>query len=166
MATSNGSSGDDNIVGTSGADNLNGGAGSDTLSGGAGSDRLNGGSGTDTLDGGSGSDTLNGDSGNDILIYRLCENTGAGDVYTGGSGIDIDPADADQHGMGERRPCSRSSRATSRTSRPCRRNAQGEVSNGSSRDFTFNFGVVTTLTVQMMEQLAGLRQRRAGRLRQ
>ena len=31
MATNNGSSGDDIIVGTSGADNLNGGAGSDTL---------------------------------------------------------------------------------------------------------------------------------------
>ena len=32
-------------------------------------------------------------------------------------------------------------------------NTQGEVSNGSSRDFTFNFGSVTTLTVQMMEKL-------------
>jgi hypothetical protein len=32
-------------------------------------------------------------------------------------------------------------------------NLQGEVSNGSSRDFTFNFGSSTTLTVQMMEKL-------------
>ena len=88
MATSNGSSGDDIIDGTSGSDTLNGGAGSDTLNGGDGSDRLNGGSGTDTLDGGSGSDTLNGDSGNDILIYKLAENAGSGDLYTGGSGID------------------------------------------------------------------------------
>ena len=30
------------------------------------------------------------------------------------------------------------------------RNAQGEVSNGSSRDFTFSFGSSTTLTLQMI----------------
>ena len=76
MATTNGSSGDDVIIGTMGADTLNGGAGSDTLDGGAGNDRLSGGSGSDILDGGSGSDTLNGDSGKDTLVYNLSENLG------------------------------------------------------------------------------------------
>ena len=58
------------------------------INGGAGSDKISGGSGDDILNGGSGSDVLNGDSGNDTLIYALSENMGAGDVYTGGSGID------------------------------------------------------------------------------
>ena len=153
MATSNGSSGDDIIVGTTGADNLNGGAGSDTLSGGDGSDRLNGGSGTDTLDGGSGSDILNGDSGNDTLIYNLSENlNGSIDVYTGGSGIDtvllqlssqqwIDPDVRVQL------------QAYVQHLALVKTNSQGEVSNGSASDFVFHFANGTTLTVQMMEKL-------------
>ena len=152
MATNNGSSGDDTIIGGSGADNLSGGAGSDTLSGGAGSDRLNGGSGTDTLDGGSGSDTLNGDSGNDILIYRLCENTGAGDVYTGGSGIDTIQLMLTSTEWAKEVVQLELARYLAHLE-TVQRNAQGEVSNGSSRDFTFNFGASTTLTVQMMETL-------------
>jgi Ca2+-binding RTX toxin-like protein len=151
MATSSGSSGDDIITGTSGADTLNGGAGNDTLSSGAGSDRLNGGSGSDTLDGGSGSDTLNGDSGNDILVYRLAENVGSGDLYTGGSGIDtvrlmLTKTEWLQDSVQLELARYFTHLAT------VQRNAQDEVSNGSSRDFTFNFGT-STLTVQMMEQL-------------
>ncbi|RUW46224.1 hypothetical protein EOA32_32180, partial [Mesorhizobium sp. M1A.F.Ca.ET.072.01.1.1] len=92
-------------VGTSSNDNLVGGSGDDILSGGAGSDRLNGGSGADTLDGGSGFDTVLGGSGADTLIYRAWENQykiggqvyGTGtttgqttfsgyDVYDGGNG--------------------------------------------------------------------------------
>ncbi|TRC92177.1 hypothetical protein FJV77_25860, partial [Mesorhizobium sp. WSM4306] len=92
-------------LGTSGNDNLVGGSGDDVLLGGAGSDRLNGGSGADTLDGGSGFDTLLGGSGADTLIYRAWENqykfgslvygtgTTAGqtafsgyDIYDGGNG--------------------------------------------------------------------------------
>ncbi|WP_210200033.1 VCBS domain-containing protein, partial [Mesorhizobium sp. WSM3868] len=92
-------------VGTSSNDNLVGGSGDDILSGGAGSDRLNGGSGADTLDGGSGFDTVLGGSGADKLIYRAWENQykiggqvyGTGtttgqttfsgyDVYDGGNG--------------------------------------------------------------------------------
>ena len=132
--------------------NLNGGAGSDTLSGGGGSDLLNGGSGNDILDGGSGSDTLNGDSGNDILIYKLAENAGAGDLYTGGSGIDtvrLMLTNAEWLNDAVQVQLARyfAHLATVQT------NNQGEVSNGSSRDFTFNFGSSTTLTVQMMEKL-------------
>ncbi|WP_352553776.1 VCBS domain-containing protein, partial [Mesorhizobium australicum] len=92
-------------IGTSSNDNLVGGSGDDVLSGGAGDDRLNGGSGADTLDGGSGFDTVLGGSGADTLIYRAWENqykigtqiygtgTIAGqtafsgyDVYDGGNG--------------------------------------------------------------------------------
>lgn len=80
--------GDNTVIGTPGNDHLNGGAGADTLSGGAGDDRLNGGAGNDLLDGGFGSDTVSGDAGDDTLVYRLAENTGATDVYDGGSGID------------------------------------------------------------------------------
>ncbi|MEI8720298.1 hypothetical protein [Mesorhizobium sp. ISC11] len=61
-------------IGTSSNDNLVGGSGDDVLSGGAGDDRLNGGSGADTLDGGSGFDTVLGGSGADTLIYRAWEN--------------------------------------------------------------------------------------------
>src|SRR5688572_5330495 len=151
MATTNGGSGDDTLTGTSGSDTLNGGAGADTLSGGAGADTLNGGSGNDILDGGSGSDTLKGDSGDDLFIYRLAENIGSSDVYTGGSGIDVVRvmltsaewlSDSVQYQIARYYE----HLAT------VQRNTQGEVSNGSARDFTFTFGS-STLTVQMMERL-------------
>ncbi|MFC4312738.1 Ig-like domain-containing protein [Steroidobacter flavus] len=151
MATNNGSNGDDIITGTSGADQLNGGAGNDTLYGGDGSDRLNGGSGNDTLDGGSGSDILNGDSGNDILVYRLAENVGTGDLYTGGAGIDTIRLMLTDSEWLQDSVQSELARYFSHLA-SVQRNAQGEVSNGSSRDFTFNFGT-STLTVQMMERL-------------
>ncbi|RAZ72312.1 Ig-like domain-containing protein, partial [Mesorhizobium atlanticum] len=61
-------------VGTSSNDNLVGGSGDDVLNGGAGDDRLNGGSGDDILNGGSGFDTVLGGSGSDILIYKAFEN--------------------------------------------------------------------------------------------
>ena len=86
-------------IGTSGNDNLVGGSGDDVLLGGAGSDRLNGGSGADTLDGGSGFDTVLGGSGADTLIYRAWENqykfgslvygTGTTSGQTAFSGYDI-----------------------------------------------------------------------------
>jgi VCBS repeat-containing protein len=95
--TVNGGGGNDIITGGNGNDTLNGGAGSDIIdagngndivNGGAGTDILLGGNGDDTLDGGSGSDILGGGNGNDILIYRASENTGANDIYDGGSGED------------------------------------------------------------------------------
>jgi len=151
MATNKGSSGDEAIVGAGRSHHISGGSGSDRLNGGDGSDRLNGGSGSDTLDGGRGSDTLNGDSGNDILSYRLAENTGSGDVYTGGSGIDTFRLTLTSTEWLSDDVQSQLARyfthlATVQT------NSRGAVSNGSSRDFTFNFGESTTLTVQMMER--------------
>ena len=116
----NGGAGDDTLNGGAGNDTLNGGSGSDTLDGGTGSDTLNGGSGNDTLNGGSGSDMLNGDSGNDMLVYRLAENAGASDLYTGGSGIDtvrLMLTSAEWLTV----PCRRSSSVTLSTSRRCRR---------------------------------------------
>ena len=76
-------------IGTSGNDNLVGGSGNDVLSGGAGNDRLNGGSGADTLDGGSGFDTVLGGSGADTLIYRAWENQYkvGGQVYGTGTTV-------------------------------------------------------------------------------
>ena len=151
-------------TGSTGADNLNGGAGSDTLYGGAGSDRLNGGSGTDTLDGGSGSDILNGDSGNDILIYSLCENAGAGDVYTGGSGIDTVQLMLTSTEWAKEVVQSELARYMAHLA-TVQHNAQGEVSNGSSRDFTFNFGDVYDSDRPNDGDAPGLRQRRGARLR-
>lgn len=151
MATNKGSSGDDVSVGAGRSHHTSGGAGSDRLSGGDGSDRLNGGSGSDVLDGGSGSDTLNGDSGNDILSYRLGENAGSGNVYTGGSGIDtfhLALTSGEWLNDDVQLQLARyfAHLATVQT------NSRGEVSNGGSRDFTFNFGESSTLTVQMMER--------------
>ena len=78
----------DTIVGTAGNDHLNGGADDDTLLGGLGNDQVTAGSGDDIVDGGAGSDRISGDSGNDTLVYKASENTGATDIYDGGSGID------------------------------------------------------------------------------
>ncbi len=95
--TVDGGAGNDIIDGEAGNDTLNGGAGSDLIIGGAGNDTLNGGSGTDiltggagndTLDGGSGTDIVSGDAGNDILLYRITENAGSLDLYSGGQGQD------------------------------------------------------------------------------
>ena len=103
MATTTGTTGDDNLVGGSGddilsggdgSDSLNGGSGGDTLSGGTGSDSLDGGSGNDILDGGSGIDQLSGGQGADTLIFKAFENLSsfvnttfsAYDAYAGGNG--------------------------------------------------------------------------------
>jgi VCBS repeat-containing protein len=134
MATNNGLSGDDNIVGSSGADSLNGGAGSDTLDGGAGSDRLNAG------------------AGDDVLVYSLGENLGASDVYTGGSGIDTLKLNLTRDQWLDDTVQTQLARYFAHLS-TVQTNGHGEVSNGSSRDFTFNFGSSTTLTVQMIEKL-------------
>jgi VCBS repeat-containing protein len=133
-------------------DTLNGGAGNDTLYGGDGSDRLSGGSGDDILNGGSGSDVLNGDSGNDTLVYNLSENTGAKDTYTGGSGIDtvlMQLTSAQWLDAAVRTQLQNYVQFLATV----KMNPQGEVSNGTASDFTFNFGGGQTLTVQMMEKL-------------
>ena len=144
------------ITGTSGSDNLNGGSGVDIINGGAGSDKISGGSGDDILDGGSGSDTVNGDSGNDILIYRLTENAGSSDIYTGGSGVDtlrMYLTDAQWLDASVQTQL-----ASYLVHLAQYTNAKtGEMSNGSASDFVFNFtsvtGQTTTLKVQMTEKL-------------
>jgi Ca2+-binding RTX toxin-like protein len=98
---SNGTGGDDVIVGTGSANNLLGGNGNDTIYGGglgdniqgqanndslygqAGADVISGDTGVDVVYGGSGADTLNGNDGNDSIFG------GSGnDSIDGGSGMD------------------------------------------------------------------------------
>lgn len=97
--------GDDQLNGGAGADTLNGGDGADELNGGADDDQLNGDAGADILDGGDGNDIVNGGDGNDILISSLGTDSldggagddqliidgehSAGDVMTGGTGVNV-----------------------------------------------------------------------------
>ncbi len=149
----NGGSGDDIIDGGAGNDHLSGGSGNDVLLGGSGDDRLNGGSGTDTLNGGSGNDILNGDSGNDTLIYTLGENSGASDIYTGGSGIDTVRLQLTSAEWGRADVQAQIAQYIQHLSTVKANKNSGEVSNGSASDFTFVFDGGTRLTVQMMERL-------------
>ena len=128
-------------------------SGNNVITGGSGNDKINGGANSDTLDGGAGNDTVNGDSGDDILIYGLAENGSATDVYTGGSGIDtvrIDLTQAEWMNAAVEYQLARYYQhlLTVKTNPKT-----GEVSNGSARDFTFDFGNGSKLTVQMMERL-------------
>ncbi|MBI2767293.1 MAG: hypothetical protein HYX53_15460 [Chloroflexi bacterium] len=66
--TTNGTAGDDVIVGTSGADIINGQGGDDVICGGAGNDRLIGSDGDDQLFGQDGNDQLYGNDGDDLLV--------------------------------------------------------------------------------------------------
>ncbi|HEV2565942.1 MAG TPA: cadherin domain-containing protein [Microvirga sp.] len=85
--STDGSDGDDTIVGGAGDDVfsgglgndlLTGGAGNDSLYGGAGADRLFGGKGKDVISGGLGSDTLTGGAGKDVFVFDT--KPGAGNV--------------------------------------------------------------------------------------
>ena len=149
----NGGSGDDVMDGGAGNDTMSGGSGSDIMDGGSGSDRLNGGSGNDTLNGGSGNDILNGDSGNDTLIYTLGENSGATDVYTGGSGIDTVRLQLTNAEWGRADVQAQIALYLQHLNTVKTNQNTGEVSNGSASDFTFVFNGGTRLTVQMMERL-------------
>lgn len=86
--TIQGAAGNDQIDGGPGNDILRGQDGDDNVKGGAGNDTITGGNNNDTLDGNAGNDNLNGDSGNDTLVYTQSENTGATDIYNGGTGTD------------------------------------------------------------------------------
>jgi len=86
-------------------ENVNSGSGGDIISGNSLDNILNGGSGDDVLNGNNGNDTLNGGDGNDTLVTSLGVDTldggadddqliitgdhTAGDVITGGTGINI-----------------------------------------------------------------------------
>ena len=133
--------------------NSKGVSGSNVITGGSGNDRINGGASSDTLNGGAGSDTLNGDSSNDLLIYTLAENGSATDNYIGGSGIDTVRINLTQDewmsaAVEYQLALYYQHLSTIRTNP-----ITGEVSSGSARDFTFDFGNGTNLTVQMMERL-------------
>lgn len=109
-------------------------------------------SGSDTLDGTSGSDKLNGGAGDDTLIYNVSENSvGTTDIYTGGSGIDTVLLELTLAEWNSSAVQSEINRYTAWLDQ-VKTNTFGEVSNGSSSDFTFTFGS-STLTVQMMEAL-------------
>lgn len=88
MAIKLGNSGNNTLNGTNGSDLIYGGGGDDVVNGGGGIDILFGGADNDTMNGGSGSDLVSGDTGNDTLIYKMSENSGAIDIYDGGSGSD------------------------------------------------------------------------------
>ena len=75
-------------IGTSGSDTISAAAGNDVLQGGAGNDDLNGGDGDDTLTGGAGRDTLTGGIGNDRLMVMSHGDLVAGEVLSGGDGVD------------------------------------------------------------------------------
>ena len=89
-----GGAGADSLIGGFGADSLDGGEGSDALHGREGDDILRGGDGEDVLFGGDGADLidgsddagemdfLNGGNGDDVILV------GAGDIATGGDGMD------------------------------------------------------------------------------
>ncbi|MBT9098055.1 hypothetical protein KFZ76_10110 [Methylovulum psychrotolerans] len=85
---SNGTTGDDTLIGGNGNDHLSGNSGNDSISGGYGTDMLNGGDGNDTLSGGLGIDTLTGGAGNDIFQYTSAEEIGNNSYnYSGGDTI-------------------------------------------------------------------------------
>ena len=108
MATIDGTSGDDILIGGSeddlilgldGDDLLEGQAGDDTLDGGSGDDTLDGGNGDDLLEGQAGNDTLDGGSGDDML-FGGPEGEGAGEEETVTLNFDtLNPDNADFPGL-------------------------------------------------------------------
>jgi hypothetical protein len=105
MATVNGSTGNDSLLGAAAADQVSGLAGNDTLSGGAGADTLSGGAGNDVAEGGNGADRMYGGAGDDYLAGEdlsdpagsatsgtldpvVSLDDGAADLIDGGAGND------------------------------------------------------------------------------
>lgn len=101
ITRTDGTEGDDTLVGGDGRDLLLGAAGSDLLDGGAGNDQLEGGRGDDLLQGGtgddvllaaSGADTLFGGDGADLLYGGVGDDSLSGDdgddLLEGGQGAD------------------------------------------------------------------------------
>ena len=69
-------------------ENLTGSDYADTLSGSTLANRIEGGQGHDILTGGAGADTLLGGDGNDRFVVALAGDLAAGEVMTGGNGVD------------------------------------------------------------------------------
>lgn len=97
--TTNGTDGDDRLVGSAGPDNLLGGRGNDVLLGGDGDDYILGEDGNDWIDGGTGSNSLFGGGGADTFVWRP-ENGAGLNLIDGGSGVDT--LDLSGQGVGGR----------------------------------------------------------------
>jgi Ca2+-binding RTX toxin-like protein len=147
----NGTSTADQMVGQGGADTFYAGAGNDILSGGGGRDLLYGQDGNDTLDGNAGGDLVDGGAGTDVLIYRLAENAGMVDAYSGGTGVDTLRLEFTAAEWASATVQAELARYVAHLASVARTN--GEVASGTGRDFTFNFGGGTTLGVSMVETL-------------
>ena len=89
MATIDGTSSDDILIGGSEDDEIFALAGDDLLEGQAGDDTLDGGSGDDTLDGGNGDDLLEGQAGNDTLDGGNGDDILFGGPDGGGTGVTV-----------------------------------------------------------------------------
>ncbi len=114
---------------------------------------ISGTSGRDTLEGTSGSDKINAGNGNDLLYYSL-PSSGASpthDVFTGGGGMDMVALRFSYDQWFNQANQSQLTNYFNWRSN-VKINGAGEISNGLSRDFTFQFGD-STLKIQMMEQL-------------
>ena len=90
MATINGTSNDDTLVGGSSGDYIYAGGGNDVVTSAGSATVIYGGSGNDTITGDGSSNTLRGDSGNDVIIgggssNTLWGGTGDDDLTAGGS---------------------------------------------------------------------------------
>ena len=81
----------ENLVGGGLADTLTGDSGGNVISGGGGDDVIAGGGGADSLLDGFGSDTVSGEDGDDAIVAGGGSANGSdlGDVYDGGSGVDL-----------------------------------------------------------------------------
>lgn len=85
MATINGTSGNDRLIGTGNADTIQGFGGNDFLDGKAGADSLFGGPGLDTLVGGPGNDLLDGGTNSDTVDYSSSPKGVSVDLFDGGA---------------------------------------------------------------------------------
>ena len=88
-----GTDGDDVIVGSFGPDAIDAGAGNDTICGHSGDDILIGGPGDDHIQGGSGADNIQGGDGNDVLFGGnnddILRGAGGDDIVLGEAGNDL-----------------------------------------------------------------------------
>ena len=82
VAVTNGTSGNDSLMGYAGDDAIYGFGGNDSLGGMDGNDTLDGGPDTDTLDGGTGEDALAGGAGADSFVYAVTPGQANADVIS------------------------------------------------------------------------------------
>lgn len=142
----------DQFNGQGGADSFYAGAGDDLVYGGGGNDLLYGQDGNDTLDGNAGSDLIDAGAGADVLVYRLAENAGCTDVYSGALGLDTLRLEFTAAQWASAVVQSEVARYAAHLASVARLST-GEVASGVGRDFNFDFGGGTRLNVSMVETL-------------